>query len=97
MGQTKMTFTLDEQTAAYLDRTAARLGMTKSGVVREAIREYAAHIGRLSESERLKALATLDEIMRRPPTRSATQVEQEIRDIRKARRTGGRRTRADTP
>lgn len=97
MGQTKLTFTVDQETVARLDRTAARLGMTKSGVVREAIREYAAHLGRLNEGERLKTLATLDEIMSRPPTRPEAQVEREIGEIRKARRGGGRRTRSDEP
>jgi len=32
-----MTFTLDDQTAERMDRTARRLGLPKSGVVREAI------------------------------------------------------------
>jgi predicted transcriptional regulator len=95
MATTKMTFTLDQETATRLGRTADRLGMPKSMVVREAIREYAAHMGRLTEAERARAMATLDEIMARPPTRDAAPVDREIRDLRRTRRTGGRRTPPD--
>jgi predicted nucleic acid-binding protein len=44
----KMTFTLDAGTAERIDRSAQRLAMSKSGGVREAIREYALRIGHLS-------------------------------------------------
>src|SRR5258708_4715175 len=37
----KMTFTLDNDTATRLDRTALRLGLTKSAVVREPVAEDA--------------------------------------------------------
>jgi MoxR-like ATPase len=42
MGSTKMTFTMDEQTVRRIEWTAAQLGIPKSGVVREAVKEYAA-------------------------------------------------------
>jgi hypothetical protein len=86
----KMTFTLDGETADRIDRTAARLGMPKSAVVREAVSEYAARAGRLSESERLRMLATFDEMVPRIPKRSAREIERELAEIRKSRRTGWR-------
>lgn len=88
----KMTFTLDGPTAERIDRTAQRLGVSKSGVVREAVREYAARAGRLSEGERLRLLEVFDEVVARIPARPALAVEREISAVRRARREGGRRT-----
>jgi metal-responsive CopG/Arc/MetJ family transcriptional regulator len=88
----KMTFSLDDETAARIDRTAARLGMSKSGVVREAIREYAARTGLLSEEERRRILEVFDEVTARIPRRPTTEVDREIKPVRAQRRTGGRRT-----
>ena len=45
MAPLKMTFSLDERTAAQLTRTAERLQTSKSAVVREAVAEYAARAG----------------------------------------------------
>ena len=45
----KMTFTFDEVTAARLKHAAARLAKPQSEIVREAIRDYADRIGKLSE------------------------------------------------
>lgn len=89
-----MTFTLDEETALRIDRTAAQLGTSKSSVVREAIREYAARTGRLGEPEQRRMLAALDTVLSRAPTRRVAEVEQEIREVRGARRGGGRRARS---
>jgi hypothetical protein len=91
---TKMTFTLDAETAARIDRTAARLGVSKSGVVREAVREYAARVGRLSDEERRRLLATFDQVVPRIPARPAAAVDREIAAVRAARRGGGRRSPA---
>ena len=87
-----MTFTLDDETAARIDRTAARLGMSKSGVVREAVREYATRAGMLSEEERLRMLRVFDEVMERIPARPQSEADNEIRAVRAARRSGGRKT-----
>lgn len=92
VASTKMTFALDEETVTRIERTAARLGMPKSGVVREAVREYAARVGRLSEAERLRTLGILDEMLARTPTRPQEEVDREIEEVRRARRGGGRRT-----
>jgi hypothetical protein len=95
MAQTlKMTFTLDERTAERIDRTAQRLGVSKSGVVREAVREYAARAGSLSEGERLRLLDVFDAVVSRIPLRPAAAADREIAAVRRARREGGRRTRA---
>jgi metal-responsive CopG/Arc/MetJ family transcriptional regulator len=92
MPSTKMTFTLDDETAARIDRIAERLRMPKSGVVREAIRDYAALVGRLSERERRRMLEVFDDVIDQIPERSLESVEQEIETVRRARRGGGRRS-----
>jgi hypothetical protein len=87
----KATFTLDEATVAILKRAAARLAKPQSEIIREAVRDYSERIGRLSELERLRMLEALDNMMARRPTRSSAEVDRELRDIRTARRKGGRR------
>jgi len=90
MPSVKVTFTLDERTVARLRRAAEQLSMPKSQVVREAIGEYSARIGRLGEEERLRLLLTFDEVVPAIPERPAAEVEREIREVREARRTRGR-------
>jgi ribbon-helix-helix CopG family protein len=87
----KVTFTLDDQTVARLRQTAERLHRPQSQVVREAVRDYADRVGRLSEQERLRMLSALDAIVRRRPTRRRADVDRELRELRTARRAGGRR------
>jgi len=86
----KMTFTLDEATAARLRQAAERLSKPRSQVVREAILDFAERIGRLSERERLAMLRVFDEVVPGIPARSAEEIERELRAIREARRGGGR-------
>jgi hypothetical protein len=88
----KMTFTLDQRTVERIDTTARRLGIPKSGVIREAVAEYASRAGRLSETERLRLLKTLDDIMARRPTRPQREVERELAALRQAREHSGRRS-----
>jgi predicted DNA-binding protein len=88
----KRTFTLDDETAARIDRTALRLGIPKSGVVREAVREYAARAGRLGDDERRRLLAVFDDVVGRIPPGTAAAADREIRAVRRARKAGGRRT-----
>jgi hypothetical protein len=90
----KMTFTLDDDTAAALRRSAERTAKPQSAVVREAIAEYAARIGRLAESERRAMLKAFDELVPRIPKRPARTADTELRAIRLARRGGGRRSGA---
>lgn len=87
-----MTFTLDEDTATRIDRTALRLGMAKSAVVREAVAEYAARAGRLSEQERRRMLKLFDVVVERIPLRPARTADAELVAVRRARKQGGRRT-----
>ncbi len=93
MATTKVTFTFDQATIARLNDAAQRLAKPKSEIVREAIQEYHQHIGRLSESEKQRMLQALDEIAKRPPTRPQSEVDAELKEIRRARRHGGRRHR----
>ena len=87
----RITFSLDDATVEQIRRTAARLQKPQSHVVREAVAEYAARADRLSERERLHALGTLERLRDAKSTRPATDVDQELRAIRAARRGGGRR------
>ena len=88
----KMTFTLDDETVAALRQASERLAKPQSVIVREAIREYGARAGRLSEEERRRMLRSIDAVLTQPPTRTVAAVERELRELRAARRRGGRRT-----
>ena len=90
MASVKMTFSLDEATAARLDDAAASLRKPKSEIVREAILDYADRVGRLTEAERLRLLAVFDEVVSAIPERPEAAIERELADIRRQRRLGGR-------
>jgi hypothetical protein len=87
----KRTFVLDDESSAYLDRAADRLGIPKSQVVREALRLYGEQMGRLSDEERDQALATFDEAIVLVPDRPREEVRSELNEVVHARRSGGRR------
>lgn len=89
----KVTFTLDDETVRRLKETADRLRKPQSLVVREAVAEYAAAAGRLSDAERRAKLEAFDRLLERVPPRSAREVDTEIHEVRIARRRGGRRSR----
>ena len=74
----KVTFTLDEATIGRLNDTARRLAKPKSEVVREAIRDYHSRSDRLSEAEQKRMLQVLDQMMKRPPSRSQKEVRHEL-------------------
>ncbi len=86
----KVTYTLDEKTVAYLNRTAERLGMPKSRVVREAIRLYGDQAGRLSTEERARLLQVFDEVTDAIPDRGRADVQRELKEVRRARTDGAR-------
>lgn len=92
MASTKVTFTLDDATITRLEMAAASLSKPKSEVVREAIHDYSERVGKLSEAERLRMLRIIDAAIEKPPTRAQTEVNRELKEIRRARRSGGRRT-----
>jgi metal-responsive CopG/Arc/MetJ family transcriptional regulator len=93
MATVKMTFTLDEPTAVRLDDTAAALRKPKSEIVREAIRDYAERVGRLTEAERLRMLGVFDDVVPAIPERSQDEVDEELAELRRARRRGRRSSR----
>jgi hypothetical protein len=74
-------------------RTPQRLAIPKSRVVREAVEEYHARIGKLSEAERLRMLDAFDRLVAVIPDRPVADVDKELAYIRKSRRTGGRKSR----
>ena len=95
MNKRRATFTLDRKTERILRRTAERLGMAKSEVVREAVQEYGERVGKLSESERLRLLSAFDDLVPRIPARPLAEVEAEIEAIRESRSAGGRASGED--
>ena len=95
MATTKVTFTFDPATIARLNDAAQRLSKPKSEIVREAIHSYHARMDKLSEEEKQRMLRALDEFAKRPPTRPQSEVVAELKELRRARRQGGRRHRYD--
>lgn len=91
MGMVKVTFTLDDETVRRLRTTALRLAKPQSQVVREAVQDYAARVGRLSDGERLRLLETFDAVVDRIPGRAVREVDRELKAVRDARRRSGRR------
>src|SRR5437016_1152864 len=91
MATNKVTFTLDEVTLKRIEDAAEILAKPESEVVRDAVLEYYARIGRTSERERAEKLNLFDQLVPRIPLRSASSVDEELKAIRQARRSGGRR------
>jgi metal-responsive CopG/Arc/MetJ family transcriptional regulator len=87
----KVTFTLDEKTVAKLDEASRQLVKPKSEVVRDAVNDYHARMGRLNEYERLRMLRALEEHLARPADRSQAEVDRELKELRASRRAGWRR------
>ena len=85
----KVTFTLDDETVARLRRTALRLAKPQSQVVREAIREYDARSGKLTDDERRRLLEAFDRLVPAIRARPAQDVQAEIQEVRAARRASG--------
>jgi hypothetical protein len=88
----KVTFTLDEAAVRDLERASQRLEIPKSQVVREALRLYGEQLGRLSEEERSAKLEAFDRLVSRIQDRPREEVEAEVRQVRAARRRGGRKS-----
>lgn len=87
----KVTFTLDDAALREIDRAAERLDISKSQVVREAVRVYGEQLGRLGDEERAAKLAAFDELVPKIQSRPREEVEEELDAIRAARRAGGRK------
>ena len=87
----KVTFTLDDDTVERIGRTAARLRKPKSHVVREAVREFADRVGKLSPEERRRMLALFDRVVPAIPSRPLSEVLKELAEIRASRHRAWRR------
>jgi hypothetical protein len=66
------------------------LAKPKSQIVRDAVAEYHQRMGKVGESERLRLLKIFDELVPTFPKRPRKEVQAELREIRRARRHGGR-------
>jgi predicted DNA-binding protein len=84
----KLTFSLDDATVRLLKETAERSRKPQSLIVREAIAQYATREDMLPAGERERLLNVLRRIRQQPATRPASQVDRELRTIRRSRRTG---------
>jgi hypothetical protein len=91
-GAIKATFTFDEATVRRLNEASARLARPKSQIVREAIHEYYSRLDRLSEQERDSMLRAFDELAPAIPARGRAEVNRELREIRRSRKAGGKRS-----
>jgi hypothetical protein len=97
MAANKVTFTLDEETVRRIADSAARLAKPKSQVVPEAVADYHSRIGRLSESERQRLLKAFDALVPLIPPRPQLDADRELREVRHARRSGGRLSLSGRP
>jgi predicted transcriptional regulator len=99
MATNKVTFTLDAETVHRIEDAAERLAKPKSQIVREAVADYHGRMGvgtgRLSESEIQKRLEIFDTMIALIPSRPQREVDAELKEIRRARRSGGRLTRSE--
>lgn len=87
----KVTFTLDDDTVETIRTLSGRRRKPQSQIVREAVAAYAHREETLSEEERTRRLRAIDQLMAVPRTRPAAEVDAELADIRRARRSGWRR------
>ena len=90
MATHKVTFTLDAETVHRIEDAAEILVKPKSLIVREAVADYHARIGRLSGRERQRLLKIFDTLAPLVPARPQQEVDDELKEIRRARRSGGR-------
>jgi hypothetical protein len=84
----KLTFSLDDASVQTLRRVADRTRKPQSLVVREAIAQYAEREDVLPREARERLLGVLRRIGQRPVTRASSAVRDELRAIRRSRRTG---------
>lgn len=90
MASVKATFTLDDDVVSKLAQAAQRTKRPKSAIVREAILDYSERLDRLTEPEKKRMLNALDELMPKVAPRSREDLQAELDEIRRARRSGGR-------
>ena len=88
----KLTFSLDVETVETLRAAARRTGKPQSLIVREAIAIYDEREDRLSDAERDRLLGVLRAIRKHPSSRPQAEVDRELSEIRRSRRTGWSRS-----
>jgi predicted transcriptional regulator len=84
----KVTFTLDSETVDAIRTLARRKNKPQSLVVREAVACYARQEEKLTDDERERRLRVADELLAHPQTRPQSDVDEELREVRRARRAG---------
>jgi len=89
------TLTLEDETIQQIERLATLLHKSTGDIVKDAMQHLQPIPRPLTEEERQRRLKVLEEMRKRPPTRPQEEVEQEIKEIRAARRSGGRKTPID--
>jgi predicted transcriptional regulator len=89
MATTKVTYTLDEATVRFIEEAAEIQHKPKSQVIRDAVKDYRARIGRLSESERQRRLEAFDRLYPLIKLRTRQQADAELKEIRESRRLSG--------
>jgi predicted transcriptional regulator len=89
MASVKVTFTLDEETIGRLALLSKETRQPKSAVVRDAIERRFAERGRMSAERQAYLLSLIEKWKKEPPLRTESQIEAEVRGIRRARRAGG--------
>ena len=87
----KATFVLDDATVGAIRALAQRKHKPQSHIVREAIAVYARQEDKLTDLERARKLEVLDGLSARARTRPQSEVDAELRDNRRLRRSGWRR------
>ena len=87
----KATFVLDDDTLREIRSLASRKGKPQSHIVRQAIAAYARQEERLTDEDRARKLAMLDELLARPRTRPSSAVDAELEDVRRSRSRGWQR------
>jgi hypothetical protein len=84
----KLTFSLDDETVRTLRLAAERHRKPQSLIVREAIAQYDAREHTLSGEERERLLGLVRGIKSRRATRTGPDVDRELLEIRRSRRSG---------
>jgi predicted DNA-binding protein len=85
---TKVTYTLDDQTVERVKRMAQRTRKPQSQIVREAVAYYEAREDKLTPEETERMLDILRTLGPQLPVRTQEDVDRELGEIRKSRRTG---------
>jgi predicted DNA-binding protein len=85
---TKVTYTLDDQTVERVRRMAQRTRKPQSQIVREAVAYYEAREDKLTPEETERMLDILRTLGPQLPVRTQEDVDRELGEIRKSRRTG---------